>query len=255
MRWLRYWQGDILRMAVMEAGQDYVRPVTGDPFGAYRIEDERTSLAGLRLGPPVAPSKIVAVALNYRSHLDERDAPGNPELFLKPPSALAADGDAIVLPAGAGRVDYEGEVVVVIGRRLRHASEAEAVRAIFGYTCGNDVSARDWQNGDKQWWRAKGADTFAPIGPWIETDLTPGDISLRTLVDGEERQSATTAQLIHSIPKVLAFASAVMTLEPGDIVFTGTPGQTQPLLPGQTVEVEVGGVGRLRNVVSAERGD
>ncbi len=253
MRWLRYWQGDTLRMAVMEAGQDYVRPVSGDPFGEHRVGDERVPLAGLRLGPPVASSKIVAVALNYRSHLSDWDAPGSPELFLKPPSALAGEGDVIVLPAGSSRVDYEGEVVVVIGRRLRHATEAEAVRAIFGYTCGNDVSARDWQNGDKQWWRAKGADTFAPIGPWIETDLTPGDISLRTLVDGEERQAATTAQLIHSIPEVLAFASAVMTLEPGDIVFTGTPGTTQPLLPGQTVEVEVGGVGRLRNSVVAER--
>lgn len=252
MRWLRYWQGDTLRTAVMEASQDYVRPVSGDPFGEHRVSDERVPLAGLRLGPPIAPSKIVAVALNYRSHLSDRDEPGNPELFLKPPSALAGDGDAIVLPAGAGRVDYEGEVVVVIGRRLRHATEAEALSAIFGYTCGNDVSARDWQNGDKQWWRAKGADTFAPIGPWIETDLAPSDISLRTLVDGEERQAATTAQLIHSIPKVLAFASAVMTLEPGDIVFTGTPGTTQPLLPGQMVEVEVGGVGRLRNSVTGE---
>lgn len=255
MRWLRFWQGDEALTAIVDEDGEHVRVVHGDPFGDYHVHDERIPLAGLRLAPPVAPSKIVAVALNYRSHVGDREAPGVPELFFKPPSALAAQGDAIILPSGSTRVDYEGEVVVVVGRRLRHVSESQAREAIFGYTCGNDVSARDWQNGDKQWWRAKGSDTFAPIGPWIETDLDPENISLRTIVDGEERQSATTGQLIHSITRVLSFASEVMTLEPGDIVFTGTPGTTQPLLPGQTVEVEVGGVGTLRNIVVPEGGE
>ncbi len=251
MRWLRFSRGGRETPAIVADDGAYVRPVSGDPFGAYVITEERLPLAGLRLSPPVRPSKIVAVALNYRSHLGERPEYGLPQLFLKPPSALAGHGDDIVLPASAGRVDCEGEVVAVIGRRLRGVSAAEAAAAIFGYTCGNDVSARDWQRDDLQWWRAKGSDTFAPIGPWIETDLDPGEIGLRTLVNGRECQAATTAQLIHPIASVIAFASEAMTLEPGDLVFTGTPGSTPQIRPGDVVEVELSGVGVLRNAVRA----
>src|SRR5205814_1922971 len=142
-------------------------------------------LAEARLAPPVRPSKIVAVALNYPSHLAGRDQSSHPELFYKPPSAVIGPEDAIVLPSGSERVDYEGEVVVVIGRRLRNVDEVAALAGIFGYTCGNDVSARDWQRDDRQWWRAKGSDTFAALGPWIETDLDPTNMDLRTVVDGE----------------------------------------------------------------------
>ncbi len=250
-RFLRFRRDGAEIAAIVDASGTHARPIAGDMFGAHTIGDERVPLEGLVLAPPVRPSKILAVALNYRSHLGERTETAKPELFLKPPSALIGPGEAIVLPPGAGRVDYEGELVAVIGRCVRDVSEADALAAVFGYTCGNDVSARDWQSGDKQWWRAKGADTFAPLGPWIETEFDAADAALVTRVNGEERQSTTTALLIHSIARIVAFAAAAMTLEPGDVIYTGTPGQTQPMRPGDVVEVEVAGIGVLRNPVRA----
>lgn len=248
-RYLRFYRDGIETAGVIADDGAAVRPVVGDIFGEHRIEDDRIALEGLRFAPPVRPSKIVAVALNYLDHLGERPPPSNPELFLKPPSALIGHGDAIVLPAGSTRVDYEGELVAVIGRRIRGVTEEEAIDAVFGYTCGNDVSARDWQAGDKQWWRAKGADTFAPLGPWIETEIDVADIGLTTRVNGEERQATRTSLLLHPIGRVIAFAAAVMTLEPGDVIYTGTPGQTQPLAAGDLVEVDVEALGVLRNPV------
>jgi 2-keto-4-pentenoate hydratase/2-oxohepta-3-ene-1,7-dioic acid hydratase in catechol pathway len=198
---------------------------------------------------PVRPSKILAVALNYRSHLGQGSPPSNPELFFKPPSALIGPEEAIVLPPTAGRVDYEGELVAVIGRRARHLRPDEALTYVLGYTCGNDVSARDWQQGDVQWWRAKGCDTFAPLGPWIATNLDPTNLELQTRVNGEVVQRTNTSLLIHNVARLVSFASQVMTLEPGDLLFTGTPGTTAPLKPGDVVEVEIDGIGILRNHV------
>ncbi len=229
-----------------------LRPIVGSPFGRWRSGEETVPLSRVRLLAPVRPSKILAVALNYRSHLDQFDqssAPANPELFIKPPSAVIGPEEAIVLPATAGQVDYEGELVAVIGRRARDLTPDEALAYVLGYTCGNDVSARDWQQADLQWWRAKGCDTFAPLGPWIATELDPTNLELQTRVNGETVQRTNTSLLIHDVGRLVSFASQVMTLEPGDLLFTGTPGMTAPLKRGDVVEVDIGGIGVLRNRV------
>jgi len=179
------------------------------------------------------------------------DAPARPELFLKPGSAVIGPDEPIVLPRDAGRVDYEGELVAIIGRKCRGVSPEEALSYVLGYTCGNDVSARAWQRNDLQWWRAKGADTFAPLGPWIVTYLQPSRPLLRTRLNGRVVQEASTAELIYDVAQLVSFASQVMTLEPGDAIYTGTPGTTGPLSPGDVVEVEIEGIGVLRNPVMA----
>ncbi len=238
-----------------------VRPIEGDLFGAYRVLDEAIPLNAVRLLAPVRPGKILAAAVNYPSHVagSQRmtgmaEAPSEPALFLKPSSSVIGPEDTIVLPRGAGRVDYEGELVAVIGRRCRGVATEDALDYVFGYTCGNDVSARHWQRGDLQWWRAKGSDTFSPIGPFIATGLDPADLELRTRLDGREVQATNTSALIHSVEALVSFAAQAMTLEPGDLVFTGTPGETGGLSAGDVVEVDVRGIGVLRNVVAAEDG-
>jgi 2-keto-4-pentenoate hydratase/2-oxohepta-3-ene-1,7-dioic acid hydratase in catechol pathway len=219
-----------------------------------RETDETVRLADVALLAPVAPTKIVCVGRNYRAHAAElgQDVPSEPLLFLKPPSALLASGGTVEWPPESERVDYEGEVAVVIGRPLRRASEDEARAAIFGLTCADDVTARDLQRRDVQFTRAKGFDTFCPCGPWIETEPPALDrLVLRTRVDGELRQQAESSAMIWSIPAVLAFISQVMRLAPGDLVLTGTPEGIAPLTPGCRVEVEVEGVGTLVHGVAA----
>lgn len=213
---------------------------------------ETVMLPAVRLLPPCQPRSIVCVGLNYASHLQGRPAPDPPTLFFKPLSSIAGPGDEIVLPKDAGRVDPEGEIVVVIGRRVRHATREEALAAVFGYTCGNDVSARVWQRGDGQWWRAKGADTFGVFGPAIVTGLHHDHIELTTRVNGQVAQHAMSSELIRDIPEIVRYVSAAMTLVPGDIIYTGTPGEPQPLNPGDIVEVEITGCPVLANPVVAE---
>jgi len=232
--------------------EDRIR-VIEEPFWQQTVETgEVLPSAAVRLLPPCMPRSIICVGLNYASHLGGRPAPSPPTLFFKPLSSIAGPGDPIVLPAGAGRVDPEGEVVVVIGRQVKRASREEALAAIFGYTAGNDVSAREWQRADGQWWRAKGADTFGVFGPAIATELRHDDIEVVTRIDGREVQRGNTRELILDIPAIVQYVSAVMTLVPGDIIYTGTPGEPQPIAPGQTVEVEIPGVGILTNPVRAE---
>ena len=204
--------------------------------------------------PVPRPGKIVAVGKNYLDHVREMggdEAPEHPILFMKPPSAVIGSGDAIVLPPDSERVDYEGELVAIIGSRLRDASPEEALRSVRGYTCGNDVTARDLQAIDGQWTRAKGFDTFAAIGPALVEGVDPADLAIATRVNGQTRQSSRTSLLIHPVGDLIAFISRVMTLEPGDAVYTGTPSGVGPLSPGDVVEVEVEGVGVLRNPVRA----
>jgi 2-keto-4-pentenoate hydratase/2-oxohepta-3-ene-1,7-dioic acid hydratase in catechol pathway len=242
-----------------EAKGESVLPFEGDLFGRRRPSGARLPLAEVTLLAPVRPSKIIAVALNYRDHLSAggtfatgepaREAPANPELFLKAPSAVVGPEEAIVLPAGVDRVDAEGELVAVIGRRARGLRPEEALEYVLGYTCGNDVSARDWQRGDMQWWRAKSSDTFAPIGPCIVDGLDPANLNLQTRINGEVKQGSNTRFLIHDLARIISFASQVMTLEPGDLIFTGTPGTTPTLSAGDVVEVEIEGIGVLRNSV------
>ena len=200
------------------------------------------------------PSKIVCVGRNYAAHAAElgNPMPERPMLFLKPPSALIESGAPIVLPAASSRVEFEGEIGVVIGRRFRGGTAADAERAIAGITCVNDVTARDLQKTDGQWGRAKGFDTFCPAGPVVATGLDWRTLELRTRVNGEERQRAASSAMHFSIPELLAFIGGVMTLEPGDLVATGTPAGVGPLQPGDVVEVEIGGVGILSNSVVSE---
>jgi 2-keto-4-pentenoate hydratase/2-oxohepta-3-ene-1,7-dioic acid hydratase in catechol pathway len=226
--------------------------VIREPFWeATEPTGEVVTLESVRLLPPCEPRSIVCVGLNYASHLQGRPVPDPPTLFFKPLSSIAGPGDDVVLPDGAGRVDPEGEVVVVIGRTLRRASREESLAGIFGYTAGNDVSAREWQRADGQWWRAKGSDTFGAFGPGIVTGLAFDAIELRARVNGEETQHARSDELIKDIPEIVRYVSAVMTLVPGDIIYTGTPGQPAALSPGDVMEVEITGLAPLVNRVVA----
>ncbi|MBO9541220.1 fumarylacetoacetate hydrolase family protein [bacterium] len=217
-------------------------------IGAFTATARKVQFEGLRLLAPATPGKILAVGLNYRSHLQGRPAPARPELFYKPPSALVGPEEAILLPPDAADPHFEGELVVVMGKRARHVSPEEARSCVFGYTAGNDVSDRQWQANDRQWWRAKGCDTFAPLGPWIVSALSP-DAVIRTRAGGEVYQEAPLSDLIFDVAQVVSFASRYLTLEAGDLIFTGTPGHTRAMQPGETVEVEVTGLGTLRNPV------
>jgi 2-keto-4-pentenoate hydratase/2-oxohepta-3-ene-1,7-dioic acid hydratase in catechol pathway len=210
-------------------------------------------LGEVKLLAPCEPSKILAVGLNYRSHLGSRPAPQIPGIFYKPVSSIQNPGGSIVIPPDAIDVHYEGELVVVIGATVSKASREEAQAAVFGVTCGNDVSDRNWQRGegkDLQWWRAKGCDTFSPFGPFIVAGLHYGDLALETRLNGEVVQSQRTSDLIFDVPEVVRFISQWVTLVPGDIIYSGTPGETRRMKAGDLVEVVIEGVGTLGNPVA-----
>jgi 2-keto-4-pentenoate hydratase/2-oxohepta-3-ene-1,7-dioic acid hydratase in catechol pathway len=234
--------------------EDQVGPVEGDPLGDFRRLEANLSLAAVQLLPPVNPSKIICVGRNYAAHAKEHgaDIPEIPLIFLKPPSSIIGDGDTILLPPQSQQVEHEAELVVVIGKRGRWIDVNEARSHIFGYTIGNDVTARDLQRRDGQWTRAKGFDTFCSFGPWIETDFDPADALVTCHVNGEMRQMASTQDMVFDVSQLITFASSVMTLEPGDLLFTGTPAGVGPLRPGDTVEVKIDRLGTLRNLVAAE---
>ncbi|HET9015007.1 MAG TPA: fumarylacetoacetate hydrolase family protein [Thermomicrobiaceae bacterium] len=229
----------------------------GDPFTGLRRGSAVDPVHDVGLLPPVSPSKIVAIGLNYLDHITE-DAPDfqkpeNPIIFLKPPSSVIGPGDTIVLPTGAEHVDTEGELAVVIGRRARHVHAEDAYDYILGLACSNDVSARDYQFKDGQWARAKGFDTFTPLGPTIATGVRADDLAIVSRLNGEVRQRSTTAKLLFGVPELVEFITSVMTLEPGDVIMTGTPAHPPRMQPGDVVEVEIESVGTLRNPVEAER--
>ena len=231
-----------------------VAEISPHPFGAFEYTGRRLPATDVRLLAPVLPSKVVAVGRNYAEHARElgNEVPSTPVLFLKPSTAVVGPGDPIVRPDGVGPVDFEGELAVVVGKLVRRLSPADAIQAVLGFTCANDVTARDLQRADGQWTRAKGFDTFCPLGPWIETDLDSSDLAISTVVNGETRQQARTSQLEHGVAELLAFVSRVMTLLPGDVLLTGTPAGVGPLEAGDRVEVEVEGIGLLANEVVAE---
>ncbi|MBX6390320.1 MAG: fumarylacetoacetate hydrolase family protein [Frankia sp.] len=238
----------------VERGEAVVSVLEPHPFGPFRFTGVRRPLGEVRLLAPVLPSKVLAVGKNYADHVREMggDAPPErPVLFLKPSTSVIGPGDAIVHPDPTSRMDYEGELAIVIGRLCRDVPAERAMSVVLGYTCANDVTMRDQQRADGQWTRAKGHDTFCPLGPWIETDLDPSAAEIRTTLDGEVRQSATTASMIHKIPELIAYMSSAMTLLPGDVLLTGTPAGVGPMRPGQTVAVTVDGVGTLTNPVKA----
>lgn len=225
----------------------------GDPmFAGFDTIDERVPLADAKLLAPVIPrSKVVAVGRNYRAHAAElgNEVPAEPMLFFKPNTSVIGPGDAIVLPRQSERVEFEGELAVVIGRIARNVPAANAADVIFGYTVANDVTARDLQKKDGQWARAKGFDSFCPLGPLIETEFVVADQAIRTTVNGDIRQDGTLADLVHSVPAIVEFASAAFTLLPGDVILTGTPAGVGPIVSGDVVEVTVEGIGTLSNPV------
>ncbi len=235
---------------------EVVRQLRGDLFGTTELTGVSLPLGDVQLLAPVVPGKIIGIGRNYAAHAQEMGniAPlEEPMIFLKPPSAVIAPGEAIILPAASKRVDHEAELGVVIGRAARNLSEAEdPLQYVLGYACVNDVSARDLQKKDVQFTRAKGFDTFCPFGPWIETDLDSRDLLVTGRVNGEVRQEARTRDLIFSVPRLIRFIAGIMTLMPGDLIATGTPAGVGPLAPGDEVEIEVQGIGILRNPVRAE---
>ncbi len=225
-----------------------IQKIDGNIFGDYQVSDEVFKTKDVRILPPVTPSKIIAVGLNYRSHSGMAGA-GVPGLFSKLPSSLAGQDDPIWIYADSENLHYEGEMVLVIGKKARGISESKAEEVIFGVTAGNDVSERDWQLSDLQWIRAKGADSFSPVGPWIVTGLDYNNLQVQTRVNGLVRQSESTKNLIHPVSKIISYVSHYFTLMPGDLIFTGTPGSTRAMKSGDIIEVEVEGVGVLRNKV------
>ena len=257
MRIVRFSIRDKVKYGVLDG--DGIRGLRGSPFTSFKssssslIFDKSTyELDKVRLVAPCNPSKIVCLGLNYRSHAEETKLPipSGPLIFLKPSTAVIGPDEEIILPQMSRRVDYEGELGVVIGRKAKDVPRGGAKDYVLGYTCVNDVSDRYAQKEDGQWTRAKGYDTFAPVGPWIETDVVPDDLKVETYLNGELRQSARTSDLIFGIDELIGFISGVMTLLPGDIIATGTPSGIGRMNPGDIVEVRIEGIGTLRNCVA-----
>jgi len=231
--------------------ESIVAPIEGHPFVDIRPEGSVMKLADVRLLAPVIPSKIVCVGKNYREHAAEMnsEAPDEPLLFLKPSTSVIGSGDPIDLPWQSEQVEHEGELAVVIGRMCKDISIDRVDEVVFGYTCANDVTARDLQKSDGQWARAKGFDTFCPLGPWIQTELSPADADITVRVNGEQRQHGGIDAMVHDVPAVVSHVSSCMTLLPGDVILTGTPEGVGPLTGGDSVSVGISGIGTLTNPV------
>ncbi len=228
---------------------DTIRQLDGDLFSSPQTSGHTVTFSDVAILAPCEPSKVIAVGLNYRSHLGARPAAEYPGLFAKYPTSIVGHGADIVIPPDSKNLHYEGELVIVIGKEAKNVSVAGASDYIFGVTAGNDVSERGWQRNDLQWLRAKGSDTFGPIGPAIVTGLNYNDLLVQTRLNGEIRQSESTKDLIFSIDEIVSYVSRYFTLMPGDVIFTGTPGTTSAMKSGDVVEIEVEGVGVLRNTL------
>jgi 2-keto-4-pentenoate hydratase/2-oxohepta-3-ene-1,7-dioic acid hydratase in catechol pathway len=228
-----------------------VAAIDGHPFGPITFTGDRWALPDVRLLSPILPSKVVAIGKNYADHAKEMggEAPETPMIFLKPSTAVIGDGDLIRLPPSSAEVHFEGELAVIIGRPARNVTREEAMSYVLGYAAANDVTARDQQRADVQFTRAKGYDSFCPLGPWFETVLDPSDLRVVTRVNGEIKQDGRTSQMIHDVAAQIAFMSGVMTLLPGDVILTGTPAGVGPIVDGDTVSVEIEGIGTLTNPV------
>lgn len=231
---------------------DQVRQLSGDLYGEWEKTETTHALSDVTiLVPSKNPSKVLALAGNYKSHIGDSEPNPYPEPFIKLPSSLLPQGGDIVQPSDTDPVHYEAEVVIVIGKRARNVSLEQAMDYVLGITCGNDISARTWQRNDVQWWRAKAADTFSPTGPYILSGVDFSDLNMVLKVNGEVRQEAKISDMIHGIAESVSFISKYVTLEPGDLIFTGTPGTTKGMQPGDEVTVEIDGVGVLKNKIVA----
>jgi len=251
-QYTRFRSGSTVSYGILDG--DTIRQLRGGLFDPIAETGDTHKVSDVALLAPIVPGKILAVGLNYKSHLGGRPQPASPEMFYKPVSALQDPDGPIVIPRDATDLHYEGELVVVVGKKVRDVSPEQAKDAIFGVTCGNDVSERNWQHGsgkDLQWWRAKGCDTFAPLGPVIVTGADYGNLLLQTRLNGEVVQKQYTADLIFDCAAIVSWVSGWVTLFPGDIIYTGTPGSTRKLSAGDVVEVEIQDIGILRNRVTA----
>ena len=241
---------------------DEIVEVRGSIYTRFRLTDSRLPLAEVKLLPPTEPAEIWAPGLNFAEHLefaasvlggDTPQIPEHPEPWHKGRNSLTGHGDPIIIPRDSdGDVHYEGEAVAVIGKNCRRVTPAAAHRYILGYTCGNDVSERTWQKKDSTFWRAKGSDTFAPVGPWIETDINPQELDIIVRLNGEEVQRAHTKDMLFTFAEIVSYISQQVTLHPGDLVFSGTTGTTRAMKPDDLVEIDIPGIGVLSNPVAAE---
>lgn len=250
-KYVRYSAAGKVSYGVLEG--DVIRELAGNLFASPRRTGRSVALAKVHLLAPCEPGKVIAVGLNYQTHLGERPPAAYPGLFAKLPSSIIATEADIVYPRDAENLHYEGEMVVVIGKRAHDVSVGDAPSYVFGVTVGNDVSERNWQKNDLQWFRAKASDTFGPLGPAIASGLNYNDLLLQTRLNGEVVQSQRTKDLVFDVATVVSYVSRYVTLEPGDVIYTGTPGTTRAMKPGDVVEVELEGVGVLRNKVRGER--
>jgi 2-keto-4-pentenoate hydratase/2-oxohepta-3-ene-1,7-dioic acid hydratase in catechol pathway len=250
MKLVRYTHNGTIAFGALE--DDRITPLAANlkPSGAVTA-----ALGDVRLLAPVTPSKIVAIGLNYADHAAEgnRELPKEPMLFIKPSTAVVGPGDEVIYPPQTANLHYEGELAIVIGKPAKNVPISDARRYVLGYTCANDVTARDLQRRDVQFTRGKGFDTFAPLGPWIVTDLDPSDLAIQTRLNGTVRQDSRTSKLIFNCDYLISYISSVMTLLPGDVISTGTAAGVGPMQPGDTVEVEIEHIGCLRNTIAAPR--
>jgi len=254
MKIVRFAADNKVRYGILQG--ESIQCIEDKPYRYLKLSDRYFKLSEVKLLSPCVPSKIVALGLNYHSHAKEVNLPipDAPLLFLKPSTAVIGAEENIVYPSSSHRVDYEGELGVVIKKPVWRVSIEDALDYVLGYTCFNDITARDLQYADKQWTRSKSFDTFAAVGPCIETELDPGNVVVETYLNGELKQQASTSDLIFSVPVLINFISHVMTLLPGDIIATGTPSGIGPMYPGDTIEIKVDGVGTLRNYVANSSG-
>jgi len=250
MKLIRYKKDGQISYGILDGNT--VREIEGDIFGDLSKTGTHYALDDVTLLAPCVPTKMFALAGNYKSHLGSREPAGEPQPFYKVSTSVLDPMGTIIIPRGSGEVHYEGELVAVIKKTAKRVSPEEALDYILGVTCGNDVSARVWQRNDKQWWRAKSADTFSPMGPAIATDVDYGNLLLQTRLNGETVQSQSTADLIFDVPHLVSYISQAVTLLPGDSIFTGTPGTTGAIKAGDIVEVEIEGIGILQNGVADE---
>jgi len=249
MKIVRYQDGTGVHWGILE--EKTIRQMKGDPFGQVDPASKPRNVEEVRLLSPCLPSKIVAVGLNYRDHVEEMKLvlPGEPLLFLKPSTSVVGPAEGIVYPPFTARLDYEAELAVVMGKVAKAVSVETAADTILGYTCLNDVTARDLQSKDGQWTRAKGFDTFAPVGPWIETEIDPSHLEISSYLNGQRRQHSNTTQLIFNPLQLVSFISHIMTLLPGDVIATGTPSGIGPMAVGDRIDVVIEGIGTLSNTI------
>jgi 2-keto-4-pentenoate hydratase/2-oxohepta-3-ene-1,7-dioic acid hydratase in catechol pathway len=257
MRIVRFLEQNQIHYGVVQ--NDLIHSLAEDPFTSlgnntnFQFEGKTYPLSYVKLLAPCLPSKVVCLGVNYRLHAQEMHdtPPPNPLIFIKPSTAIIGPEDSIILPRNWRRVDYECELAIVIGKNAKFVAEEESRKYVLGYTCFNDVTERQIQKEDRQWTRGKSFDTFAPIGPWIETEVNADDLKLETFLNGEVRQSSRTSELLFGISKLISFISEVMTLLPGDVIATGTPEGVAPMKPGDIVEVKIENIGTLRNRIVA----